>query len=193
VRGVCPFKVAEPLLIYRLKSGTRRNAAKQNEERLLTTIRDRYAAYITGEEQLMGCCNGNTAALNAARTALDDMLGPLAEELAFAPPPLEAGVVRMEFVGDSLGAQVWFSKDRQRRYEGGRDPRVRFIDAAPEDVEYLVSLGVWRVVQLPNEPEPELALVEAAPEPRARGRRRGQSGSSPNRLRASGVSISRNS
>jgi glycosyltransferase involved in cell wall biosynthesis len=179
-QGVCPVHLPEPLLLYRLQSGTRRNAAKSQEEQLLAAIYDRYANYISGEEPVMGCCSGSASALAAARTALDDMLGPLmgAEPIEFAPPPAPASVVRMEFIGDEWGAQTWFSQDRQRQYRAGRNHQDRFIDAEAQDVQHLIDLGRFRVVELPpqSEPEPELEPVVALtmPEPvtqRQRGRR----------------------
>jgi glycosyltransferase involved in cell wall biosynthesis len=180
VQGVCPVHLPGPLLLYRLESGTRRNAAKSQEEQLLAAIYDRYAKYITGEELVMGCCSGNASALAAARTALDDMLEPLmgVEPVEFAPPPAQVSVVRMEFIGDEWGAQTWLSLDRQRQYRAGRNHQDRFIDAEAQDVQHLIDLGRFRVVELPpqNEPEPiEPAIASTMPEPvtqRQRGRRR---------------------
>lgn len=178
VQGICPVHLPEPLLLYRLESGTRRKAAKAQEENLLKTIYNHYAKYITGEEQPMGCCGGNASTLAAARTALDDMLEPLmGEPIEFAPAPAPASVVRMEFIGDEWGAMTWASKDHQRQYRAGRNPNDRFIDAQPQDVQHLIDLGRFRVVELPvqvaaSEPEPVVTMT--MPEPvtqRQRGRR----------------------
>ena len=122
----------------------------------------------------MACCGGNAIALTQASAALDMMLGVMGMDEA-GPPADPNQPVRLEFVGDEWGEQVWFSPDRQRQYRAGRDPSARYIDAAPGDVAWLLSIGKFVRVQLPAHAvrDEEPALVADAPPatPRQRGRR----------------------
>jgi hypothetical protein len=91
-----------------------------------------------------------------------------------APAPQENAPIRLEYIGDEWGEQVWFSQDRQRQYKAGRDPLVRYIDADPRDWQYLLSFNKFARVALPQ-PEPELVSEVGELEPRMdsrRGRRR---------------------
>lgn len=125
----------------------------------------------------MGCCGGNGAAVEAANAALNDMIefatGGAVQATAI---PIEHGGVRMEFIGDQLGAQTFYGKGSKLPYRAGREHGARFHNVDPRDVEYFLSLGLFRIV----EPEPLMAsaVVDAAPvvaaEPRAVARVKGR-------------------
>ncbi len=161
VRGVCGTRVPIPLLIYRLQTGERRKVGDRAEERLLQTIRDRYQDYTTGGKAMGSCCGGAPASVMQSVTALDELFGDMGMvREAFTPPPPDSGPVRMEFIGDTWGAQTWLSEDRQRQYRAGRDPSERYVDVTPEDVAWLVRTGSFRVVALP----PAAVAVPDAPD-----------------------------
>jgi glycosyltransferase involved in cell wall biosynthesis len=167
VAGVCGQRVARPLLVYRLETGARRKVGDAKEAELLATIRARYEGV-----DIMGCCGGNAPALEHAIYAMQ-MLTDTPFDNA-APAPQENAPVRLEYIGDEWGEQVWFSQDRQRQYKAGRDPLVRYIDADPRDWQYLLSFNKFARVALPQ-PEPELVSEVGELEPRMdsrRGRRR---------------------
>lgn len=182
IAGVCGQRLAQPTLVYRRATGKRRQFARDDAtgelteagQAILDTIKDRYYAYGTGATPMASCCGGNTQALEVAASAmrfLDDMMG-VAEPAA--PPTDPNAPVRLEYIGDEWGEQVWFSQDRQRQYKAGRDPHWRYVDADPRDVAYLLSLDrKFGRVKLPD-PEPELVAagdVEDEPPRRQRGRR----------------------
>lgn len=190
-RGVCGTRVPEPLLIYRRATGVRtRLAIEPNADKgaeptytaLGNATVDAIIQQYKDKEFAMCGCGNNNAAMGAARTALDEMLPfEFGAPLEGAPPPVQPAIMRMEFIGDSWGAQTYKSRDGQRAYQGGRDPLERFADVLFEDVPHLESMGVWRRVELPPEPPMESVLVGGGDEPvvvqppprRGRGRRVG--------------------
>lgn len=116
---------------------------------------------------MAGCCGGNAPAIDYAARAMQMLTAMPFEELA--PAPVENAPVRLEYIGEEWGEQVWFSQDRQRQYKAGRDPLVRYIDADPLDWQYLLSFGKFARVAVPA---PELVAEVGEMEPRAAPRRR---------------------
>lgn len=188
-RGVCGTRVPEPLLIYRRATGVRTRLAiepnaDEGAEPTYTALGNATVEAIIQqykEKEFAMCgCGSNNVAMGAARTALDEMLPfEFGATLEGAPPPVQPAIMRMEFIGDSWGAQTYKSRDGQRAYQGGRDPLERFADVLAQDVPHLESMGVWRRVELPPEPQMEAVLVGGGDEPaavqpplrRGRGRR----------------------
>lgn len=148
VAGVCGVRIPEPLLIYRQHTGTRRKVAEANKVALLAEIKGRYDAYRTGEKQMAGCCGGNAGAITIAQQSLDDMQRYSGRGEMPALPP-EGARIRLEFIGETWGAQSYVGRPSNRIYRGGANPSDRFLDDVdPRDVEHLLSMGVWRVVAL---------------------------------------------
>jgi glycosyltransferase involved in cell wall biosynthesis len=173
IAGVCGQRLAQPLLVYRLESGQRRKVGDAKEAELLAAIRDRYYTYGTGAKQMGSCCGGNAPAIDHAAQVMQMLIAMPLEEMA--PAPQENQPIRLEYIGEEWGEQVWFSQDRQRQYKAGRDPSARYVDADPRDWQYLISFGKFARVALPD-PTPELVGATGELEPRAdirrqRGRR----------------------
>jgi glycosyltransferase involved in cell wall biosynthesis len=180
--GYCGVRVPHPLLIYRRASGLRTRAALKPRaqaddvaaytplgEAAAAAIIDRFAAWASGEEPIMGCCGGNAQTVAQANEALGDMVSLATGGAATlsAPAPATNGLVRMEFIGDQAGAQSFYGKGSGRLYRAGREPLSRFHDVDPRDVEHFAALGLFRVVAA----EPIMNVVEEQPaiaiEPRA--------------------------
>jgi glycosyltransferase involved in cell wall biosynthesis len=139
-------RAAVPLLIYRLATGKRRQASKKVETALYATLHDRYAAYISGEKPMGSCCGGNQAASLAAQNALaslmPDIFGEMPlDELGMAPAPAEPEKVRLEYVGDQIGATTWICPSG-RQYRAGREQGARFLDVDPPDAEHLLKFDL---------------------------------------------------
>jgi glycosyltransferase involved in cell wall biosynthesis len=152
VAGYCGVHVAEPLLIYRIATGQRREAATGAlREKLMTQIRSHYTPYLEGTKPMPSCCGGNRAAQELLHNAL---FSNIPEILEAAEAEIEAPatgirppeVVRMQFIGEQMGATTWKSRDHLREYQGGREKGYQYADVAPQDVEWLVLTGVWRKV-----------------------------------------------
>jgi glycosyltransferase involved in cell wall biosynthesis len=187
--GYCGVRVAQPLLIYRRQSGLRtRMALRPREngedvpaytplgEAAAAAIIDRFTPWTSGQEAIMGCCGGSAPVVQAAHEALNDMLDFATGGTLSAASPVENGAIRMEFVGDQLGAQSYYGKGSKLLYRAGREMGSRFHDVDPRDVEYFLSLGLFRIVA----PEPLMAAAVAEPEmavltePRVQGRVKGR-------------------
>jgi glycosyltransferase involved in cell wall biosynthesis len=172
ITGYCGRRLAKPLLIYRHQHGKRtRTALKPRQagqsapaytdlgEHVAGAVRDRYSAYITGEETVMGCCGNSPTIESAASAALNDMVafatGGIAEHATLIP---EGTTVRMEFIGEQQGAQTFYGKGTGQQYRAGREPISRFHDVQIPDVEHFVNLGLFRVVEAA--PLMQSAIVE---------------------------------
>jgi glycosyltransferase involved in cell wall biosynthesis len=173
VRGVYGQRLPFPLLIYRTTTGARREAAKQDEQRLYAAIADQYAAYLSGEEPIMACCGGNGQIQAEARSVLADLMPP---GLALTSEAPAGDVARVEFIGQQEGAQTYTGRVSGRHYRAGREMAARYHDADVRDVEHLLALRspdnapLFRLVPPPPAPEqPVLASAERVE--RRRGRR----------------------
>ena len=173
IMGYCGVRCPHPLLIYRRAHGTRTRALLKPRagdaevpaytplgEATAAALYDRYAAYLSGEEKVMGCCSGNESTVVDAQSALDQLLGVATGGLLSAAPT-EGGSVRMEFIGGSWGEQTYIGKVSGRVYRAGRDPNARFHDVDARDVEHLVNMELFRVV--PRELLAQAAQTEDSP------------------------------
>ena len=108
ISGVCGQRLAAPLLVYRQDTGTVRERSLANKDELLNVLRDRYAAFATGERAMSRCCGGNADSLLAAKRALALANGDPMPSGAEAMPLAESGiyepeVARLKFIGPSEG------------------------------------------------------------------------------------------
>ena len=92
------------------------------------------------------CCGGTAAASLAAQNALFNLIPELNtqlpdELLAAAPAPVQPELVRLEFVGDQMGATTWICPSG-RQYRAGREQGARFLDVPPEDATHLLKFDM---------------------------------------------------
>lgn len=179
--GYCGQRLAQPLLIYRYQHGQRtRQALKSGETRAYTplgeaaaaAIADRYTAWRSGEEAVMGCCGGGNQPVVMA--ALEDMAQFATTGRATPAPsaPAAGATVRMEFIGDQQGAQTFYGKGSGQPYRAGREQGARFHDVDPRDVEHFLAIGKFQVVSVPNNAIDDAPPVAVPPGawPRPKGR-----------------------
>jgi hypothetical protein len=120
----------------------------------------------------MGCCGGNAPALEHAIYAMQ-MLTDTPFDNA-APAPQENAPIRLEYIGDEWGEQVWFSRigSGNTRLGAIRWCATSTLTRAIGSIcSALTSSPAWRLPQ----PEPELVSEVGELEPRMdsrRGRRR---------------------
>ena len=189
IQGYCGVRCPHPLLIYRRSHGTRTKMLLKPKahdedapaytplgEQTAAALYDRYSSYLSGEEQIMGCCGDNQSTVVDAQSALDQLLGVATGGLLSAAPT-QVSDVRMEFIGSSWGEQTYVGRVSGRVYRAGRDPHARFHDVDPRDVEHLAAMELFRVV--PREllfqaaqadDSPIMALAAEAQAPRGRKR-----------------------
>ena len=84
------------------------------------------------------CCGGNADAIMAAK----EIIGEAPPSMQQEPP---AGQVRMEYVGDKVGAITFFGVGG-RQYRGGNNNLERYANVDPNDVAKLKASGAWRPV-----------------------------------------------
>lgn len=166
ISGICGQRLAQPLLVYRQDTGTVRERSLANKDELLNVLRDRYAAFATGERQMGTCCGGNADTLMKAKRTLALANGelPFTPEADLSPDSgiYEPTRARLEFVGTNKGAIGYRGMASGETYFGGDNVHDKYVDVDPRDVEHLVSLGVWRIVKQPK-PVRVAPRIEAAP------------------------------
>jgi glycosyltransferase involved in cell wall biosynthesis len=139
INGFHGVRVPKPLFGYRYATGTRREESFKRKDELLPLIRERYRAYIEGDEPLMACgCGKNANALKAAQAAIDGVPGMLAAQA-------QSDKVTLQFIGEETGTLTYMVNGR--RYQAANNPFDRFIQAPPEDVQRLLSFGKFQVAQ----------------------------------------------
>lgn len=150
ISGICGTRLAEPLYYYRMDTGKRRDAGftEENLKITLGQLSRAYGDYFTGAKTMARCCgDGGTAIIEAKQR-----MGIL--------PTNQNGdnmeTVRLEFTGSQIGSMTYNVNGKS--YRGGNNPINKFVDARPEDVDRLVSFGIWRIVRpaLPEIPEEEV-------------------------------------
>ncbi len=143
IHGFCGERLPEALLVYRLHTGLRREDSLAKKDVSLSVLKERYAAFFTGEKQMAGCCGGDTTVLEIKR-----QLG-----LIESAPKIQlkdgAMSVRVEFIGNNVGAVSINSvagKALSRPIRAGANPLDRFHDVSAEDVQLLVESGRFKQV-----------------------------------------------
>ncbi len=134
-KGYCGVRVAEPLLYYRVHSGTRRIKALENS----VALRERILARYKGVE-IMACgsCGGN--AVQKVETAVEWD----AALLQAVKPQIENGRVLMEFVGANQAPITWTIGGTI--YVGANDGTAnRYAQALPDHVDRLLQTGKWAI------------------------------------------------
>lgn len=150
-KGYCGQRLPESLLYYRVDTGTVRKRSFANKDELIETIKSRHGRIE------MGCCGGSSGAeIVALKRSLAQSMRAFAPEVNEYRIGEGATVVRMKFVGQQQGAQLWKSKiepkNPDRQYRGANDGINNFANVHPDDVEYLISTGFWQIVNQPVAP-----------------------------------------
>jgi glycosyltransferase involved in cell wall biosynthesis len=137
IAGYCGARLPKPLLMYRGFSGNGRKDSLANLDETISVIREKYGDYLSGEKEMAPCCGGNGETIMRAKEAIGE---------ARPAPQVKPvyGTVRMEYVGDKVGAITFFGMSAERKYRGGNNPQDKYANVHPEDVERLKSTGAWR-------------------------------------------------
>lgn len=154
--GIEGHHLRDPLLIYRLDTGTRREGRRANEPALQAIMRRRYLPFVSGEQPMCSCNSGGggqKAQLRGA-AALAGLLPPEFNMHDYAHEPAdhllpalvkEQEKVRLRYVGDRYGAVAYKGKVTKQVYRAGLDPAFEFIDVEPVDLEGLLLSGQFKV------------------------------------------------
>ena len=96
-----------------------------------------------------GSCGDGGSAIIQARQAFGGMSMPESIDI-----PVDATVVRMEFIGTNFGAVTFYGQKTRQTYRGGLDPMHKYINADPQDVEHLELTGQWKAISPMPKPQP---------------------------------------
>jgi glycosyltransferase involved in cell wall biosynthesis len=125
-RGFCGTRLAQPLLYYRIETGTRRLKAQEPGSNVYQQIVEKWK-----EVKFMACgaCGGSPT---IQRQAYDALAYPPSEDAE------NDGKVKMRFVGLAKGTATYLGK-----YEAADDDFHRIIRAVPQDVGPLLQTGLF--------------------------------------------------
>ncbi len=158
IKGYCGWRLQEPVLVYRMHSGSRRTKVQDKEapegvlggavplnakgRKILKQLRDKYGEFYTGGKVMGSCCGGGNAAAQIIK--IKNQMSQKGETmLPNAPLP---DTVRLEYIGDNQAARTFTVHGRQ--YRGGKNPNDRYVNVLKEDVEKLVSFGLWKIIPI---------------------------------------------
>lgn len=149
INGWCGARIPRPALVYRLAEGERMRRGLDGGAPLMEEIWRRYA---DDKGQIVMCgCNTPKAAATARQQA------QIAVQVLGAPA-MGDNPNRLEYAGPKTGSFYVTSPATRRQYKlGGR----RLVDAAPEDREWLISLGCQPVTAAPFSPPPEPGITDS--------------------------------
>jgi glycosyltransferase involved in cell wall biosynthesis len=138
-RGVCGVRIPQPLIGYRVTSGTVRRTSFARADALRSLRRDRYARYISGEEAPMGCCGSTTGAVySQAQQALN--------EVAWTGGSVPQGMTLIRYAGRQQGSITYAMVNGvplKAKYRFAATEDLHIQPVWDEDVERLLSYGAF--------------------------------------------------
>jgi glycosyltransferase involved in cell wall biosynthesis len=138
-RGVCGVRIPQPLIGYRVTSGTVRRTSFARADALRSLRRDRYAHYISGEEAPMGCCGSTTGAVySQAQQALN--------EVAWTGGSVPPGMTLVRYAGRQQGSITYAMVNGvplKAKYRFAATEDLHIQPVWNEDVERLLSYGAF--------------------------------------------------
>lgn len=168
-KGVKGTRLAEPLLLYRAVSGTRRKGGYQLRDELHEYLRQRYEPYLTGDKQMCNCGGGKggSLAMQTAQRALDDMKASMAAVSAtmeteehevksdIDPATIDlskAQSIRLQYIGTRFGAVPYKGQHSLQTYYFGLEPSAQSREVDPRDVPRLLMSGDFKVILVSYRP-----------------------------------------
>ena len=133
--GLCGKRVPEPLLVYRVDTGSRRKRAKSISPALKARIQGKH---IGGNKMSCGGCGNGGNAVMEAKREFDGQAAPRSVSSG-------SGFVRIEYSGVRVGGVTYFGRSG-RSYRFGNNPIERINDVHPEDVDVFLGLEGFRVL-----------------------------------------------
>lgn len=157
-RGVCGVRVSQPLIGYRLASGTVRQASFNQHERLHALRRERFHSFITGEEKPMGCCSGRGVDYDLAQQALN--------EIQWTGGDVPEGYTLVRYMGRATGVTTYTMVNGvplKGRYTFAATEEHHIQPVLNEDVDRLLTYnGTFERYDAPPPPKAE-PIKAAAP------------------------------
>lgn len=135
--GFCGERVYGPTFVYRIHHGQSHRPDAAGGQALMDAVTAPYRLNGTGDIPMPGCgCGGGAAKAK-------EMARQLAAAFGDATTT-DNGQVVLEYTGPGSGTQTFRHPQSKREYRAGNNPARRFNVVAPEDVDYLISLGIFQ-------------------------------------------------
>lgn len=153
--GFCGERVYGPTFVYRIHDGISHRADARGGQALMDAVTRPYRQNGTGDIPMAGCgCGGGAA---KAKEMARDLVATFGDASV-----ADNGMTILQYTGPGTGTQTFRNPQTKQEYRAGNNPARRFIPVAPEDVDYLISLGVFQrqAAPAPFVPPP---LVEDEP------------------------------
>lgn len=170
VIGICGYRLATPTFAYRFTTGKRREESFDMRGDIIPVLAARYKEVFdtmdSPRSKMSNCCGGNADALLEAKATLERIdklsgMSQMTRELNIVSGTLnnttQLEMVRMEFIGERIGG-VTYPGNNGRQYRGGNNAAEKYVDAHPDDVARLESMGVWRIVPKPIVETPDIVI-----------------------------------
>lgn len=136
IAGYCGRRIFGPTFVYRRDEGVTHGPDARGGQALMDAVTAPYRDR-NGDIPMAGCgCGGG------ARTA-KDMARQLAQTFG-SDTMTDNGSVMLEYTGPGLGKQSFQHPVSRREYKPGGLPSTKYIVVPPEDVDYLLGLGMFK-------------------------------------------------
>lgn len=156
ISGYHGYRLAEPLVYVSQTYSTRTPLALKDRAKWDTILNTKYV-----EANVMSCCGSDGGA--TLRAKMDLGMIPSVQE------PVSESVIRLEYTGTQKGSVTYGGPGitpTGQRYPAGDNSMNKYINAQPEDVNWLVNLGIFRIINLekPSLQDNKLPVIEPVAE-----------------------------
>lgn len=148
--GICGFRTDQPIFVYRVYEGDRMQRFYGGDPELMVKVRSRYINE-QGVIEMAGCCGGDATAAQLAGLGIQGAPAPEAV-------PMEGGLVRVRYVGESTGAIPFDFGHKVIRL--GANPTHRYADVTPAEAAWLAER-----VEIAIVPKTDPPMAPPAPQP----------------------------
>lgn len=148
--GYCGQRIYGPVFVYRHDLGHLHFPDAKGGQRLMDAVTAPYRNH-KGDMDMAGCGCGGGA--KAAKDMARQLVGTFGSEAL-----MDNGMVMLEYTGLGSGKQSFRHPKTKREYLVSARATYKYVPVPPEDVDYLLGLGLFRrqVPPAPFIPPPEL-------------------------------------
>lgn len=135
--GWCGERIYGPVFVYRIGLGQIHRPDAAGGQALMDRVTAPYRQNGTGDIPMAGCgCGGGAATAKQMARQLAQTFGSEAAA--------DTGQAILEYTGPGHGTQSFRHPESKREYRAGNNAAKRSILVPPEDIPYLLSLGLFR-------------------------------------------------
>lgn len=151
--GICGYRTDQPIFVYRVYEGDRMQRFYGGDPELMVKVRSRYIDK-EGIIRMAPCCGGDATAAQLAGLGIQG---------APAPEPVDiGGLVRVKYIGDSVGAIPFDFGNKVIRL--GANPTHRYADVTAAEAAWLaerIEISIVPKADPPTLPPTPLPILQA--------------------------------